>query len=95
MKVGFFEKAPGEKSMIRLGMFLSVIAAIVVIVWGMSMVNKLVNSVVDGNTVAVTVIGSLVLVIGGALTAILGSTGLKVLQQRGEAKDGNSPTSLG
>ena len=88
-KTGFLERSPGNKSMMRLILVVACVVSSIVALWGMFEIHRVISAVLGGNTAAAALLGSLGLIIGGALGVIAGSEGLKVLQQRGEAKETN------
>jgi hypothetical protein len=90
MKTGFLEKAPGEKSMMRLAVLIGVIVGSTVAIWGMVLLTIAVMAVINEVTGASSIIGSLILLIGGALGVIGISEGFKSLQQRSEGAGGQS-----
>lgn len=93
-RVGFLEKRPGEKSMMRLAVLLGFIIGGVVTVWGMILLTRVINAIVnEGAADAVSVVGSLVMLIAGALTLMFGGEGFKALQQRGEMREMHHPNS--
>lgn len=86
-QTGYFERAPGNKSMARLLAFFAVMTGAVVVVWGMVLLTLAVNAVMAGNENAFQLVGPLSLVVSGGLALIGGGEALKVIQQRGEAKE--------
>jgi len=88
-KTGFLERSPGNKSMMRLILIVACAVSSIVALWGMFEIHRVISAVLGGESGAVALLGTLGLVIGGALGVIAGSEGLKVLQQRGEAKEVN------
>lgn len=88
-KTGFLERSPGNKSMMRLILVIACTVSSIVALWGMFEIHRVITAVLDGNTSAAALLGTLGLIIGGALGVIASSEGLKVLQQRGEAKEAN------
>lgn len=102
----FLEKTPGNKSLIRLLALLGFILGGVVALWGMVLLTISTNAVINGKMSAVSIVGSLVMVIVGGLTLAGGGEVMKVLQQRSEVKEnevvvennistGSTPPSMG
>lgn len=86
-KTGFLERSPGNKSMMRLALLIAIIVSSIVALWGMFEIHLVIRAVIGGESAAVALLGTLGLLVGGALGVIAGSEGLKALQQRGEAKE--------
>jgi hypothetical protein len=89
MKIGFLEKSPGQKSMMRLSVLISNIVSGVVSIWGMLLITKTVNAIINGDIDDASIIGSVALIVMGALGLVAGSQGIKAVQQRGEIKENN------
>ena len=88
MQAGFFEQHPGKKSMLRLLAFLGFILGGLVSIWSLVLLTNVVNSVLAGNTEAIAVIGSLILLISAGLALAGGSEILKTLQKKSEILQG-------
>jgi hypothetical protein len=86
-QTGFFERQPGNKSMMRLLAFLGFILGGVVSLWGLYLLTVVVDAVIDGKAGAVDAMGSLLMVISGGLALAGGGQALKVVQQRGEIRE--------
>lgn len=86
-KTGFLERSPGNKSMMRLALLIAICICSVVAIWSMLEIHRVVGAVINGNTGAAALLGTLGLIVGGALGVIAGSEGFKVLQQRGESME--------
>ena len=99
-KVGYLESKPGHKSMMRLLALLGFGVGTGVAVWSMALIHKTVNALMAGNvqiaTVGIALISTLGLIVAGGLALAGGGEALKVIQQRGEAKqygkDKGTPT---
>lgn len=87
MKTGFFERRPGNKSMMRLLAFLGFILGAVVTLWGMFLFTYAIVQIANGKIDLVASLGSIGLLIGGGMGLAGAGEGLKVLQQRSEAKE--------
>jgi len=85
-KTGFLEQSPGKKSMMRLALFITICVSSMVALWGMFEIHRVVGAVIGGESGSAALLGTLGLIVGGALGVIAGSEGFKVLQQRSEAK---------
>lgn len=89
-KVGYLESQPGHKSMMRLLALLGFVVGGGVVVWGMILITRVVNSLMAGNvqiaTVGISLISTLGLIVAGGLALAGGGEALKVIQQRGETK---------
>ncbi len=84
---GFLEKSKGNKSMMRLILLLATIISGGVAIWGMVLLTMAVKAVISEVPSASGIIGTLGLLVGGALGVIAGGQGFKALQQRGEVKE--------
>lgn len=82
---GFFEKAPGEKSMMRLLAFLGFLVGAFVALWGLILMTVLVLAVMKGVVGSQESLGTILLVISGGLALAGAGEALKVLQQRKES----------
>lgn len=83
---GFLEKAPGNKSLMRLLALLGFILGGAVSIWGMVLLTISVIAVINGKTDVVTIIGSIVMVVAGGLALAGGGEITKMIQQRNEDK---------
>jgi len=89
MRTGFLERSPNNKSMMRLLAFIVTLVCSVIALWGMFLATLIVIGVTHGKVTDIAILGTISLIISGALAIIAGTEGLKVLQQRGEAKETN------
>lgn len=88
MTTGFLERSPGNKSMMRLILFVAAVVGSLVALSGTVLMFVVVYAMIAGHDVG-SAMGQLILMIGGGLGVIGASEGLKVIQQRGEAKESN------
>jgi hypothetical protein len=87
---GFFEREPGNKSMMRLLAFLSHTLGSVMVVWGLVLITIIVSRIVNGaenSAILIQLIGSLILVVSGGAGLAAGGEVLKVVQQRSEVRE--------
>lgn len=84
---GYFEREPGNKSMMRLLSFLGFIVGSVVALWGLVLMSVLVLAIIDGSVTAQEGLGTILFVITAGLTLAGGGEAMKVIQQRAEAKE--------
>jgi hypothetical protein len=87
MKKGFFEKSPGNKSMMRLLAFLGFVLGSVVVAWGLVLLTRAVWAITAGKIEAVSVVGSLLMLVSSGLALAGGGQALKVVQQRSEVRE--------
>lgn len=88
MKTGFFERTPGNYSMMRLLAFLGFLLGGLVGVWGMVLISIVILKIINGaDPLVAQMIGSLVLLISGGLTLAAGGQAMKVVQQRSESRE--------
>jgi len=83
---GFFQRSPGNRSMIRLILFIAAVVGAIIALTGTALVVVVVIATIKGKDTG-SMMGQLVLLIGGGLGVIGASEGFKVIQQRGEAKE--------
>lgn len=85
---GFFEKSPGNRSMMRLLAFLGFILGTLVATWGLVLLTIVVMRVVNGSDpTTAQLVGSLILLVSGGLALAGGGEALKVVQQRSEVRE--------
>lgn len=87
---GFFERRPGNRSMMRLLAFAGFVLGSVMVTWSMVLITIAVASVVRGaenSTILIQLIGSLVLIVSGGAGLAAGGEVMKVVQQRSEARE--------
>lgn len=94
MKVGFFEKEAGHKSMMRLLAFLGFLLGGFISSWGMVLVTRIVSAVIKGSLEDVSILGTVMLIVSGGLVLAGGGEALKVIQQRSEVKQVDTSTEL-
>ena len=83
---GFFERVPGNRSMMRLLAFLGFCLGGLVAVWGLVLLTIAIMRVLNGQGAA-GMVGNIILLIGSGLGLAGGGEVLKVVQQRSESKD--------
>ncbi len=85
--IGFLEKAPGNRSLMRLLALLGFILGGLISIWGMVLLTISVMAVINGQAEVVSVIGSIVMVVGGGLALAGGGEVMKIIQQRSEVRE--------
>lgn len=84
---GFFEKEPGNRSMMRLLAFLGFLLGTVVALWGMWLLTVALSAITNGGTETVPALGTIALIISAGIGLAAGGEALKVVQQRGEVRE--------
>ena len=85
--IGYFEKNPGDRSMMRLLSFLGFIVGSVVALWGLVLMPMLVLAMINGVVMAQEGLGTILFVITAGLALAGGGEAMKVIQQRTETKE--------
>ena len=85
--IGYFEREPGNKSMMRLLSFLGFIIGSVVALWGLVLMSMLVLAMINGVVMAQEGLGTILFVITAGLALAGGGEAMKVIQQRTETKE--------
>ena len=88
-RTGFFERSPGNRSMLRLIAFMGTILGSIISLWGMCLVTAGFIAVLNGSLKDAAILGTLFLPVplGAGLSG--GSEIMKAIQQRGEVKEGS------
>lgn len=90
VSIGFFERTPGNKSMMRLLAFSGFCLGGIMVVWSMSLITAVVSRIIGGaenSAMLIQLIGSLVLIVSGGAGLAAGGEVMKVIQQRSESMD--------
>ncbi len=87
---GFFEREPGNRSMMRLLAFLGFTLGALMVIWGMVLISIAMVKITQGSenaNVLLQLIGSLVLVVSGGAGLAAGGQAFKMVQQRSEVRE--------